>query len=711
MSLAYRPCRKVRQFGENAMTYRICIDTGGTFSDVVIAESSGIVAMEKSLTTPDRIFDGIESALSIAAQSLKLDLGSLLANTDLLIYGTTRSTNAIVQGKVAKTALLVTKGFPDILVFREGGRTNPYDFSSEFPAPYIPRRYTFEIEERVSSEGDIVSPLSEPDATDILSYLRLRQFEAIAVCFIWSVANPIHELRMGALIEEYLPNVPYTLSHKLIPILREYRRASATAIDASLKPLMQHHLMEMEHDLRTAGYAGEILVSTSMGGCMHVGDLIDRPVHTLKSGPAMAPVAGRAYAARESLGGDVIVCDAGGTTFDVGLVRDRELVYTRETWLGVRWTGHILSTSTVDVRSVGSGGGSIAWIDSGGLLRVGPQSAGAIPGPACYGAGGEEPTVTDAAVLLGYLDPEYFLGGRMRLDRNAAFRVVSKLAGQLSLPIERASYAILNLTNEHMIKAIQEITVSEGFDPRESVIVAGGGAAGMGILPIAQELGCEKVIIPKMAGALSACGMQFSDIVFEHNVSCHTLTNSFDFSQVNEALDSLDSELALFSRRLHDRGFPDARISHLVEARYLYQMWEIEVLLPHARFNNSNDLRDFIDAFHNAHERIFSVMDRANPIECLIWKGRVTIPIGKPVQEAFRANSIVATREYRRRAFFGDSGWIDTPILRGDQLRPGEVFWGPAIIEEPTTTLVVYPQMSVRLSDTGNYLATVHVIQ
>ena len=272
---------------------------------------------------------------------------------------------------------------------------------------------------------------------------------------------------------------------------------------------MQRHLSEMEQDLRDADYQGEILVSTIIGGSAYVQDLIERPIYTVKSGPAMAPVAGIAYAKAEELGTDVIVCDAGGTTFDVGLVREGRLKYTRETWLGPQWTGHMVSISSVDIRSVGAGGGSIGWVDAGGLLRVGPQSAGAIPGPACYGQGGDKPTVTDAALVLGYLNPSFFLGGRIKLDVAAARAAISRLGKQINQGSQQAAFSILSLANELMIKAIHEITVAEGFNPSESVLVAGGGAAGLTIMPIAAELGCERIVLPRTAGALSACGMQF----------------------------------------------------------------------------------------------------------------------------------------------------------------------------------------------------------
>ena len=529
------------------------------------------------------------------------------------------------------------------------------------------------------------------------------------MCFLWSNVNPDHELAMADLIETHLPDVPYTLSHRLIPIIREYRRASATAIDASLKPLMQSHLREMDRDLRAAGYSGEVLISTSVGGCMHVEALAERPIHTIKSGPAMAPVAGRAYSEVEGLANDVVICDTGGTTFDVGLVRDGRLVFTRDTWLGGQWTGHIISMSSVDVRSIGAGGGSIAWIDSGGLLRVGPQSAGADPGPACYGLGGTEPTVTDAALVLGYLDPDYFLGGRMKLDTAGARRAVSRVAEDIDQPVEQAAFSIMTLANEHMIKAIQEITINQGINPQESALVAGGGAAGLSIMPIARELNCERVILPRTAGALSACGMQLSDIVSEHSVSRLTISDDFDYDGVNEVLQTIEDELTRFRMTLEGRGLESFETELFVEARYLYQVWELDVALPGRRFRSSADVDKLVQAFHAVHERVFAVVDEGNPVECLNWKGRITVHLSGA--RGGRAGETGPAREppvhSRRKAFFGEGDEIETPIHLGADFAPGSRVRGPAIIEEPITTIVVYPEMSAELSGAGNFLLTI----
>ncbi len=359
---------------------------------------------------------------------------------------------------------------------------------------------------------------------------------------------------MREIVEREWPGVPVTLSHELNPTVREYRRASSTVIDASLKPLMQEHLRQITEDLEGHGFAGELVVVTSVGGCLHVSEVAERPIYSVGSGPSMGPIGARRYADADLGTQDVVVCDAGGTSFDVSLIEGGVIKTTRETWLGPRFQGHITGLSSVEVTSIGAGGGSIAWIDSGGLLRVGPQSAGASPGPACYGRGGNDATVTDAATVLGYFDPDYFLGGRMTLDVDAAREAVRReVAGPLRLDLERAAWAILAIANEAMVAAIREITINQGVDPRECALVAGGGAGGLNAAVLARELGCGTVLVPKAAGTLSACGAQFADIVAEASVSRYLTTGDYDAAVASGVLDDIDAQLSAFAERLPDR--------------------------------------------------------------------------------------------------------------------------------------------------------------
>lgn len=688
--------------GERHSGWRISVDTGGTFTDVVVADAQGQFTIAKAPTTPERIFVGLRAALVGAAKTLGLELQDVLRRTDLFTYGTTRATNAIVTGNIAKTAFLTTEGFPDVLVLREGGKFNPHDLSQPFPKPYVPRRHTFEIRERVNAQGEIIRPLDEAHAQEIIERLRAKRFEAIAISLFWATANFVHEKRLGEMIAQAMPSIPFTLSHELNPILREYRRGSSVAIDASLKPLMQTHLSDLQADLREEGYRGEILISTTIGGCLDIDSVIAHPIHTVRSGPAMGPVAGRHYAKLEKKTESVLVVDTGGTTFDVSLVRDGGISITQETWIGERFTGHMLGIPAVDARSVGSGGGSIAWLDDARLLHVGPQSAGANPGPACYGQGGKLPTVTDAAVVLGYIDPGYFLGGQMRLDASAADAAIETIATPLGLSVHEAAFSIFAVSNETMINAIKDITVSEGIDPGEAVLVAGGGAAGLNIVSIARELNCRAVIVPRTASVLSACGMQFSDIQAEQSATVATRSDNFDRAGVNSALAAIDSKLHSFAATLAERGFQECSMSYRVDAHYAAQVWDISVPLTSNRIESEQEEFELFESFHAAHRRIFSVDDRASPIDFLNWTGRVSVHL--PQAQVLASDSEGAIDQRSREVWFDISGSERALVSRGASVGAGQVIDGPAIIEEETTTLVLPSGTRATLTPSDSYL-------
>jgi N-methylhydantoinase A len=469
---------------------------------------------------------------------------------------------------------------------------------------------------------------------------------------------------------------------------------------------MQHHLRGVEEGLAKSGFGGELLAATSFGGVMHMDDLMHRPIYAVKSGPSLAPIAGKTYAGGEAGQLGVIVCDTGGTSFDVSLVRDGRVVFTRETWLGEQFTGHLTGLSSVDARSIGAGGGSIAWVDPGGLLRVGPRSAGADPGPACYGQGGALCTVTDAAVVLGYLDPDYFLGGRIKLDLAAAHKVVTDVARELNQSLLATAYGILAVANELMVGAIKEITVDEGVDPRESLLVAGGGAAGINIIPIARELGCRRVLIPRAASALSACGAQYSDIVAEFSASKFTDSREFDYAGVNSVLRDLDSRMEDFADGLRRRSLSTFRKEYFVEARYASQAWELELPMKTDQVVRPDEVLSIVDDFHKAHQRVFAINDPGQTVECVYWKGRLTTVLAKP---PLRKPGVHAIGEPRRSrsVYFPDAGEQRIDVYMGPALAAGAVVRGPGIIEEPTTTIVVYPDSAVRVTDLGNYLVEV----
>lgn len=690
--------------------FRITVDTGGTFTDVVVGDADGRLTIGKA-PTREQAFEGVKEALEVVASELGASLFEVLDQTSLFVYSTTRATNAILEGTTARTAFITTQGFPDTLVLREGGKENPFDLREKYPEPYIPRHLTFEVPERVDAEGGVVVPLDEQATREVLELAGRREVEAVAVSLIWSIANGEHERRIGELIEEILPGVPFSLSHELNPIIREYRRASATAIDASLKPLMGAHLRQIEADLMAAGFHGELMVATSLGGVLHLRDVAARPIETVRSGPSMAPVACKVFAEAEGDERDLIVCDTGGTSFDVSMVRAGAVTYSSETWLGSRFTGHLTGAPSVDIRSIGSGGGSIAWIDPGGLLRVGPQSAGADPGPACYGRGGELPTVSDAALVLGYLDPETFLGGRMSLDEEAASSVLATIAEPLGLDLAAAAAAVLSIANQHMVGAIQDITVNEGVDPRQTLVVAGGGAAGLGIVPIVKELGASSVLIPRAAGALSATGGQFSDIVAEFSASQGADTGHWDFDAVNGALERVRERAERFGEELGEKGIAEASIEYFADARYAYQVWELEIPLAAGQFEDGEDVAAVNAAFDEAHHRVFAVNEPGARVECLTWKARLRAPVGREAVEATSkgtqtpAGDATGARVWRSAYF--DGAWHEAAIYMGGTIGVGTEVAGPLIVEEPTSTLVIPPGAKLRVTPLGNYMVEV----
>jgi N-methylhydantoinase A len=687
---------------DQAKTARITCDIGGTFTDAVVSDESGRLTVAKALTEPDHLFGGLHAALERAAAQLEEPLTDLLGRTALFIFSTTQATNAILEGTTARTAFLCTEGFPDILVRREGGSLRPYDYSRPFPDPYVPRRYTFEIAERVDANGGVVTPLDTDAARAHLARARDLGIEAVSVCLLWSTANPEHELALGRLIEEELPGAPYSLSHQVNPIVREYRRASSAAIDASLKPLMQRHLPEIARGLEAEGFAGELLAATTAGGVVPMAELVEGPLLSVRSGPSLAPVAARTVAESETGSGDVIVCDTGGTSFEVGLVRGGDLVFTNETWLGEPFAGHLTGLSSVDIRSIGAGGGSIAWVDPGGLLRVGPQSASADPGPACYGRGGTRPTVTDAALTLGYIDADNFLGGAMKLDTGAAEVALAGLAEALGIELMEAAQAVLAVANERMIAAIQELTVNEGVDPRDSTLVAGGGAAGLTILQIAEELGCRQVLIPRAAGVLAAFGGQHSDIVREVTAPFATSSEEFDFEGVERTVAELRERLIAFESQLPAGLAGEVERRYSVDSRYAYQVWDIPIPLEGEGVADEAALESLAESFHDAHERIFAVREPGQKVEMNQWKGRVVVTTAKPPVAARRGGALAGAGA-QRRAFLPELGEVEIPVRQGAELASGEAVDGPALVIEPETTIVVYPGWTAHVTELGNY--------
>ncbi len=679
---------------------RLATDTGGTFTDLVIDAGNGDVALFKAPTVASDPSAGVLAALRLASDARGISLASLLEQTDTFIHGTTHAINAIITGNTARTALLVNRGHADILTFREGGREDPFNNSFAYPKPYIPRALTFEVTGRILSSGAIQTELDEPGIVAVLEELRLKEVEAIAVALLWSPINPAHEKRVGELIAAHLPGIPFSLSHEVNATLREFRRASAVSIDASLKPLMADYLNGLQKRLEDEGFAGNLMVLTSAGGMEPASGVAASPISAINSGPSMAPVAGRHYAELESSVSTVIVADTGGTTYDISLVRDGNIPMTRDLWIGSPQQGNLVGYPSIDVKSVGAGGGSIATVDNAGMLRVGPESAGAIPGPACYQRGGQQPTVTDACVVLGYVDPDYFLGGAMKLDAEASRQVIKEhVAKPLGVSLEHAAWSIIDLTTENMVQAIQDLAVNQGIDPAQSILIGGGGAAGLNSLFIARRLGSELLIIPETGAAMSAAGAMISDIAREFSSSVFLETNAFDHETAQASIDDLLAQCEQFSERAGVAG----EISFLAEARYAGQAWEIDSPIESRLDDGTSGLDAFVSSFHKSHEQIFSYRDEGSAIEILGLRARVTCRV-RPDGNFRLAEEMSDYSQQSRDVYFEQSGWVATPAIQFSAVPTNDYVAGPAIIESSFTTVVIDPDARFMRSANGSLL-------
>jgi N-methylhydantoinase A len=689
---------------------RFATDTGGTFTDLVVEDDDGALSMYKAPTVPASPVEGVLGAFDVAAAERGTTRRALLARGRTFIHGTTHAINAIVTKRTARTALLVTHGHPDVLVLREGGRLGPFDHRVPYPDPYIPRALTFEVPERIMADGAVRTPLDEQAVVAIARDLKEQRVEAVAVCLLWSVVNPAHELRVAEILGAELPGLPVSLSHILNPSLREYRRAISTSIDASLKPLMTRYLGGLARAMRDNGFDGRILVLSSQGGMVEAAEVERAPILAINSGPSMAPIAGARIGESESETGDMIVFDTGGTTFDVSLVRAGRVPQTHETWLGRPFQSDLTGFPSVDVKSIGAGGGSIAWVDAGGVLHVGPQSAGAVPGPACYGAGGAEATMTDAALVAGYIDPDFFLGGSIRLDKALATEAIrEKVAGPLGLSVEATAAAMLDVWTENMVQAIADITVNQGIDPAAAILIGGGGAAGLNAAAIANRLGCRSLVIPDVGAALSAAGAIASDIARDFRKVSVARTDGFGMDAARQVLAELRASADEFVATA-DVDAGAASVTYSVEARYPHQVWEIDVEVDPEDFSSPAGLKEVEKRFHRTHERIFAYCDPGSQVEIIAWRVAVRCAVGGQKGLLRLAASDDATvKQASRGVYFGATGWTEVPVRRFAGLPVGTLEPGPAIIESPFTSIVVDANSTYTRSRQGNLMVRARV--
>jgi len=692
------------------MSFKMSIDVGGTFTDLAFVDEKGEISIYKSSSTPPMFTEGMIKSIEVAAKARQLSIGELMKQCSAsiggsLIHGSTITTNAMIEGRVAKVGLICTRGFKDTLTIRGGSeKDNPYEVAVDYLPPYVPRYLTMEVTERVNSEGEIVIPLNEDDVRQAIRKLRNYNVEVIAVCLLWDIMNPTHERRIGEIIREEWSEVPFVLAVDLNPHIREVQRTSSTCINASLLPIVSSYFVTLESTLKEKGHSGKISMLTSAGGIMSVEESLVRPIYTIDCGPSVAPVAGQFFGNLEGNTDNIIVTDMGGTSFDVTCITNGEIEITKEAEIN----GYQLGIDKVDSRSIGAGGGSIAWVDAGGLCHVGPQSAGAVPGPVCYGRGGKEPTVTDADLILGFINPEYFVGGKMKLYPELAKKVLTeKIARPLGLSVEDAAYTVWSSVNVNMSTAVRNLTIWRGIDPHEYLIVAGGGAAGLHI-PIYRELGARKVLLPKFAGGLSAVGGLFSDLVGNYSISFYTDSRQFNYKEVNDRLRTLEKKAVAF---LDNIGVPQKkrRIEFYCEARYPYQVQELSVPLRVKLFNNEEDVTRLVKDFHDVHKRVFAVKEDTY-IECIHWRVKATGVIEKPkiAEKPLISKDPSPSLVGKRRIYMGpELGKIEAKVYRGDKLRPGNEITSPSIIEEPTTTLVCFPGSKIIVTKYGDYLVEI----
>ncbi len=663
---------------------RIGIDIGGTFTDfVVFDETSGTFRTFKILSTPhdpaQAVLEGVARLRSDSAPSI--------------IHGSTVATNALLERKGACTALITTRGFRDILTIGRQVRSDIYDFFADRPEPLVPAERCLEITERIDHRGQVLIPLDGEEIPALIEQLRAQGVESVAISLLFSFLHPQHEAQLAQSLRE--AGFPVSPSSEILPEFREYERTSTTVINAYVSPIMSRYLEHLEARLPTTDFR----IMQSNGGSIRAEQARRHAVRSILSGPA-GGVVGATHVARNAGFERVITFDMGGTSTDVYLSHGAIQV-TTEAEIG----GLPIRIPVIDIHTVGSGGGSIAYADVGGALRVGPQSAGADPGPVCYGRGGRQPTVTDANLLLGRLAPDYFLGGQMPLDVEAAAAALTGLAHRLALPprpglnaAQTAALGVIQVVNAHMERALRVISVERGYDPRDFVLVSFGGAGGLHACDLARQLGIRHVLVPPGASTLSAFGMLTADVVKDY-VQTVMLPGDTPYDELLRRLSPLAER---GQREVQAEGVPPDRITlhRELDMRYLGQSYELTIpLTPH-----------FADDFHSAHHQAYGHSELSAPVEIVNVRlravGAVTSP-PLPEAETGPANPSTALSD-RRPLVLDDGRVVETPFYRGEHLRPGHVIAGPAVIAQKDTTTFLAPSDRATVDRYYNLLIEVH---
>ena len=668
---------------------RIGIDVGGTFTDIVAVSDTGTVTFSKAASTPNDPSIGVMNAVERLADELGINSETLLSKTESIVHGTTVATNALLERKGAKTGLLTTLGHRDVLEMREGLKDDRYNMRLPAPAPLVPRFLRLGVRERIKPDGRIHTELDNTSLDEAINKLREEKVTSVAVCYLHAYKEPKHEQETKKILEAKLPGVSVSISSEVFPEIKEYERVSTTIVNAYVRPIVENYLNRLEERLKNAGYKGSVLIILSHGGVAPIEEAIRLSAATVLSGPA-GGVAGSKYGASLIGAGDLVPFDMGGTSTDISMIVNGEPALSSTRGIA----GQRIALQSLDIVSIASGGGSIARVDAGGILRVGPESAGALPGPACYGKGGTEVAVTDASVVLGFLDPGNFLGGRETLDVAAAEAALSRLANQLSVEPAEAAEGVHKVINTQMAEGIRLVSVRRGVDPRKFALLSFGGAAGIHITEIARQLEVQRVIIPRTAAVLSAWGMLATDLRYEVSRTHIGDTGSLKAGDVREVF----SEMELEGRsRLKEAFDGDVSISRSADMRYGEQIYEVDVSLDDVDFSDDDLMKSISDRFHKRHEELFtySLPDQ----DAVLVNGRLAA-IGalpdlpqEPKTEA-RAASVHRTT---RKIFL--AGWVDAPVFNLEELVPSQKIEGPAIIESSTTTVVLRSDDKAEVTD------------
>jgi len=681
--------------------YKVCVDIGGTFTDCVVLDDEGNLFEFKAPSTPTDFSMGVLDALEEAAAAYSKTREGFVGEIELIVHGTTVATNALVTRNVARTAMITTEGFRDIIEMRRSLKIETKSMYEAFIPPYdpiVPRYLRFTVDEETRYTGEITKPLNEDEVKNVIEKIRKEGVEAVAICFINSYANPENERKAAQICERELPDVFVTYSSEILPKMGEYERESTCVISACVGPVVSRYMLSLEERLKEAGFKGQLLIMQANQYTQSVSAVKRKPVYLMGSGPAAAP-AGGAYLGNILGESNLITVDMGGTTLDASLIKDGEVALAAGKWLGDERVG----VKVVDVNSIGAGGGSIAWIGPLGLLRVGPQSAGAEPGPVCYTKGGEEPTVTDAAVILGYIPSDYFWGGKLKLDVDLAKSAVKKIADRMSMTIEQAAQAIFTTVNSNMANGVSEISTRKGYDVRDFSLLAFGGGGPLCGAFIAGLLDMQKVIVPKFAASFSAWSMFSLDIGRDYVRSYISPLSSASPDAMNQLYQEMVAE-ALTEFEVLGVSKQDIIVSKYADVHYHGQYHEVEMGLNAGEIA-SRDIEQLAEEFHQRHEELYTFSMPWVPIELRNLRLIAKVGVQKIEVKKIAAGTKDASEALKRkRPCFFNGGYVDAPIYDSAKLKSGNIIPGPAVVEEPVTTLVIPEGFNCSIDEYGNYI-------